>query len=108
MKKKEKDALRHKHPEELAAELVALRANFVDILSRYQANQEAKLLACIESLSAQSLADPESSQPEEREIVTILEELHELRLKPEKGRLKDVRRIDELVDRIYDRLIRVS
>ncbi len=108
MKKEKKAALRPKHQEELAAELAALRANFIDILSRYQVNQEARLLACIESLSEQSMADPDSHHPDEKQMVEILEQLHDLRLKPEKGRFKDVRRINELVDEIYARLVRLS
>ncbi|HOT96488.1 MAG TPA: hypothetical protein PLG50_09200 [bacterium] len=108
MKKNKKDTLPPKHQEDLAAELTALRANFIDILSRYQVNQEAKLLACIESLSEQSMADPDSSHPDEKHILMILEQLHELRLKPEKGRFKDVRRINDLVDEIYARLVRMS
>ena len=47
MKKKIQEPLRLKYIQELAAELGALRTNFVDVISRYQSNQEARLLACI-------------------------------------------------------------
>jgi hypothetical protein len=94
--------------QDLAAELTSLRANFVDIISRYQANQEAQLLACIESLSAQPIDDQETLHHDEKQVLAILAELQELRLKPEKGRFKDVRRIDDLIDRIYERLVRTS
>jgi hypothetical protein len=108
MKKKKAESGGRGHQQDLSAELSALRANFVDILSRYQANREAQLLACIESLSEQTHAGMEGVNHDEKRVLAILEEVRKLRLKPEKGRLKDVRRIDELIEKIYERLVRLS
>lgn len=94
--------------EELAAELTQLRANFVDIINRYKANQEAQLLSCIESLAAAAVPEQETRPHAEEEIVALLDELRQLRIKPEKGRLKDIRRIDTLVDKVYRRLLASS
>lgn len=94
--------------QELAAELIQLRANFVDIINRYRANQEAQLLSCIESLAAAAAPDHETRPHAEEEIVALLDELRQLRIKPEKGRLKDVRRIDILIDKVYRRLLASS
>jgi hypothetical protein len=93
---------------ELAAELTQLRANFVDIIGRYKANQEAQLLACIENLAIATSADQEAHQHADAKIVALLDELRQLRIKPEKGRLKDVRRIDALVKKIYAQLVATS
>ncbi|HNS72459.1 MAG TPA: hypothetical protein PKI81_03560 [bacterium] len=107
-KKKEQDPVRIKYLQELLVELIALRTNFVDIISRYQSNQEARLLACIESLSTPAGQETEDFHHDEKQVVALLEELHELRIKPEKGRLKDVRRMDELIDRVYEQLVKLS
>lgn len=104
MKKKAKGSIQQ-HQQDLTAELTALRTNFVDIISRYQANQEARLLACIESLSGSLASEQENVNYDDKRVLGLLVELQEIRLKPEKGRLKDVRRMDELIDKIYKRLV---
>ncbi len=108
MKKKINEPLRLKYIQELAAELGALRSNFVDVISRYQSNQEARLLACIESLSEPAGNEAEDAHHDEKDILALLEELHDLRIRPDKGRLKDVRRMDVLIDRVYKRLVKLS
>ncbi len=88
----------------LARELASLRGQFHDITTRYQANVEAVLVACVNSLSAKESDDLLCGKKSRREWQTLIKAVQEVKLKPQKGRLKDIRRIDELVAEIAEQL----
>jgi hypothetical protein len=89
---------------ELAQEFKSLRSIFRDILSSYQANIEADMAACVNLLSTHNLDELPKSAKHMKALRTMLHELQELNVKPRKGRLKDVRRVDEAVASIYTQL----
>ncbi|HPI71893.1 MAG TPA: hypothetical protein PK843_15695 [bacterium] len=88
----------------LARELASLRGQFHDITTRYQANVEATLVACVNSLSAKDSEDLLCGKKSRREWQTLIKAVQEIKLKPQKGRLKDIRRIDALVSEIAEQL----
>jgi hypothetical protein len=90
--------------QQLVNELGALRGQFHDITARYQANVEALLVACVNSLSTNSSDDLPNSSKNKRELAAMVGSIRELKLKPQKGRLKDIRRIDQLVSEIAEQL----
>ena len=89
------------HPAQLRQEVVnelgALRSLFHDISARHQANVEALMVACINQLSGEDL--PETAQ-DITELKGMLEEIKGLKLKPQKGRLKDLKRVETAVDKV--------
>jgi len=89
---------------ELAQEFKSLRSIFRDILSSYQANLEADMAACVNLLSTHNLDELPKSARHVKALRAMLHELQELNVKPRKGRLKDVRRVDEAVASIYAQL----
>jgi len=89
---------------QLADELRSLRTQFHDITTRHQANLEAKLVSCINFLTAGSSDGWSQATKGKREIANMMEAIKTIKLKPKKGRLKDIRRIDELVEEISAKL----
>ncbi len=88
----------------LARELASLRGQFHDITTRYQANVEAILVACVNSLSTKDNEDLLCGKKSRREWQMLIKAVQEVKLKPQKGRLKDIRRIDALVAEIAEQL----
>ncbi len=89
---------------EILDEISALRSQFKDILGRYQANIEAEMVWCINSLTS---ADPEElpkAAKDKHELTQMLNDLHGIKIKPQKGRLKDIRKIDKLITMISEKL----
>ena len=69
----------------LVLELRRLRAMFTEIAERYVANTEAEIAAAVEAVEGKSL-------PAAR-VERMLGVLHDLSVKPRKGRRKDLERI---------------
>jgi hypothetical protein len=90
--------------QQLVNELGSLRGQFHDITARYQANVEALLVASINGLSVISTDDLSGCAANKHELQKLVESIKELKLKPQKGRLKDIRRIDKLVAAIAEQL----
>ena len=90
----------HTQRKELLAELGNLRGQFRDIVGRYQSDLEAELVKCINLLSA-SEAGQESQLPlNNKRLAELVDLINDLKIKPHKGRLKDINRIDKVVDKI--------
>ncbi len=99
-KKKNPEKLR----QEIIAEVTALRIQFRDIVQRYQANLEAKMVWSINNLTASELQDlPEGAQDRD-ELAEMLESLKLLKLKPQKGRIKDIKKINDTIEMILIKL----
>lgn len=88
----------------LANEIKSLRTLFKDIVNRYQANLEAEMVACYNILTAKTGDELVESKQNVKDLRTMLATINELKLKPKKGRLKDLRRVDDAVERIYNLL----
>jgi hypothetical protein len=83
--------------QEVINELGALRSLFHDISARHQANVEAIMVACINQLSGEDL--PEAAT-KKTDLSCMLEKITSLKLKPQKGRLKDLKRVEAAADEV--------
>ncbi|HPG39694.1 MAG TPA: hypothetical protein PLP19_13095 [bacterium] len=89
---------------ELLDEIGALRSQFREILNRYQANVEAEMVWCINSLSSTDPEELPKAAKDKHELTQMLNELHSIKIKPQKGRLKDIRKIDKLITALSEKL----
>ncbi len=90
---------------ELLSELSNLRSVFKDIASRYQTSLEAEMVSCINVLAASEEGEKVPALQDKKQLKSMLESVRQLRLKPEKGRLKDIRKIDDTVSNFYAALV---
>ena len=72
----------------LVLELRRLRAMFTEIAERYVANAEGEIAAVIEAV--------EGKPPPDARVERMLKILHDLSVKPRKGRRKDLARIETI------------
>ena len=89
---------------ELLSEIAALRSQFRDIISRYQTNLEAEMVWCIKSLSESETDDLPKAAKERYQLTSMINNIKKLKIKPQKGRLKDIRKINEMVKDISENL----
>jgi len=94
------ETLRH----ELLTEIGTLRMLFREIIERYQTNVEAELVSCINVLSAPEEENNEVVQDRQK-LTLMLKALRSLKLKPRKGRYKDIRRINDASMLLYTTLV---
>lgn len=83
-------------PKDVAVRLRHLRGVLREISRRYAAEREAEISALVERLETKPSA-PEA-------VAAAAEALASLSVKPERGRRKDLRRIEECLD-LLDRLL---
>lgn len=87
------------HLQELEQELKHLRAELRETGENFILRREGEIetiLSYLASLSRKSVRE---------ELPEWLRELHRLKLKPAKGRLKDLKEIDRIIEHLTDRLI---
>ncbi len=89
---------------QLVNELSSLRGQFHDITTRFQANVEARLVACINCLSAEAGEEMPCAAKKQNELAALVKSVQELKLKPQKGRLKDIRAINDLSKMVAEEL----
>jgi len=89
---------------ELLTEIGALRSQFRDIINRYQTNIEAEMVWCIKSLSESEINDLPKAAKDKNHLTAMIDNIKKLKIKPQKGRLKDIRKIDEMVKSISENL----
>ncbi len=89
---------------ELLTEIGALRSQFRDIISRYQTNLEAEMVWCIKSLSESDMDELPKAAKDKSNLISIINAIKKLKIKPQKGRLKDIRKINDIVKEISDNL----
>jgi len=75
--------------EMLVLELRRLRALFAEIAERYVANKEGEIVAAIEAIDGKPLSAAR--------VKKMLKLVRDLPLKPQKGRRKDLARIEKIV-----------
>ncbi len=90
---------------DLLAEIGNLRSVFRDISARYQTNLEAEMVSCINMLAVSEEGEKAPALQDKKQLKSMLESVRQLRLKPEKGRLKDIRKIDDTVSNLYAALL---
>ncbi|MBN2413358.1 hypothetical protein JXQ31_16885 [candidate division KSB1 bacterium] len=89
---------------ELLTEIGALRSQFRDIISRYQTNLEAEMVWCIKSLSETEMDELPKAAKDKSNLLSIINTIKKLKIKPQKGRLKDIRKINNIIKEISDNL----
>jgi hypothetical protein len=94
--------------QELTQEIINLREVFCDILDRYQSNLEAEMIACQNSLASADADEVPAAAMDCKQIKALLAETQGMKLKPRKGRLKDLHRIQNVVELLYSRLVEFS
>jgi len=83
--------------QELNQEISALRSSFDSIVDKYSLNVKAKLDELLEKLSAKSTENEEQPLPKKRDLDKVLAKVKRLKLKPEKGRMKDIEKIQAVL-----------
>jgi hypothetical protein len=90
---------------ELLAELKHLRLMFRETLTAYGARVEGSICQVAESVRGmESSGKGVAGARQAREARDLLALLRELRLKPSKGRRRDLRRIEEAVSNLLTRM----
>ncbi|AJY71786.1 hypothetical protein RW64_20690 [Geobacter sulfurreducens] len=87
---------------ELVCELKLLRTLVREVGENFILRREGEIesiLAHVENLPRRSIR---------REVPELLRDLHRLRLKPRKGRLRDLKEIDRLVDDLMESLVEIQ
>lgn len=90
---------------QIVEELKNIRTAQRSIIEKYQMNLEGDIAWCIETLSSDQKEDQPGILSDEKELESLLAAVQALKLKPHKGRLKDIRKINDLVNEIYAKLI---
>jgi hypothetical protein len=88
----------------LALELQALRIAADDCVEHYLRRIRARLSEVVDRLEAEGGSGARLSGRLDKRVGSALDRLHALKLKPEKGRAKDLARIVEFLDEL-ERLV---
>ena len=88
---------------ELIQEMSDVRTLFRDIVCRYQSILEAEMVWCTETLSNMEEEIP-AFVNDPQQLKEAIEKLKDLKLKPKKGRLKDIRQIDKAINLLSKKL----
>jgi hypothetical protein len=82
--------------QQLVQELEAMRSVLVEVVEQYRERMATQLGTLKKSLESEAL--------KESDISRMLDEIRSVRLKPEKGRVKDLERLQDLLKRLGKRL----
>lgn len=88
---------------EVAREIERLRGNCKDMLQAFELRVGAQLAAAAETL-APAAESGEKGLPRVSQLQDALAAIHEVTLKPAKGRAKDFARLEKLADTLADLL----
>jgi AAA+ superfamily predicted ATPase len=83
---------------DMKRELKALLSGFDQIVERYTINTKAQIDEVIRALDGKNT---EARVPGRKEIKRMVSLLQKLKIKPEKGRFKDLKKITETMDDIF-------
>ena len=86
---------------ELNQELLSLRSNFESIVEKYSLNVKAQLEEITQKLNTKKM-DPNEKLPlpKKKNIEKMISKIQKIKIKPEKGRGKDLRRIQLIIDEL--------
>jgi len=84
--------------QEANQELHSLRSNFESIIEKYSLNVKAQIDELLEKLSEKNVEGEQRSLPKKKNLEKALSKMKNLKLKPEKGRIKDIRKIQAVID----------
>lgn len=101
--KEDKTVKRQKIKKILVAQLYGLRSELSEILERYSSNTNAKITGFIEMFNTSEEADgQETPKIETKKLKAVVKKIDDIKLKPKKGRAKDLERIEEILDKMDD------
>ncbi|MEW6516552.1 MAG: hypothetical protein AB1439_06595 [candidate division FCPU426 bacterium] len=107
-KKAAKKQLRQERREQAKASLIQelnnLRAELKEITQQLTLKQDAHLMHLIQMLGGSRGQAPESTLPATKRLAAMLKKIQELKLKPKKGRLKDLVHLTRLLDALSDKI----
>ena len=83
--------------ETLSKNIETLRKDFQQIVEKYRINVEAELVNCLEMLSTKDEDELPIAAKDVKQLEFLNQTLQSLKYKPEKGRMKDLRKIHYLV-----------
>jgi hypothetical protein len=83
--------------QELNQELSSLRSSFDSIVEKYSLNVKAQLDELLEKLSEKNVENEEQPLPKKKALDKVLAKVQKLKLKPEKGRIKDIMKIQAVL-----------
>jgi hypothetical protein len=86
--------------EELIQRLRVLRADMDLIIDHYRINCISRIEEMLRILEHRDTIGEDSVEPESRVMRMMLSRLADLKVKPKKGRLKDLKRIDALLEQL--------
>ena len=87
--------------EDLIRKLVALRSDINSIIDHCRINNISRVEEMLRLLEKRDTIGDELPEPGEKDLERMIKKLDELRIKPKKGRLKDLKRIDTLLDELF-------
>jgi hypothetical protein len=86
---------------ELSRELHSLRSNFESIIEKYSLNVKSQIEEMVQKLDMKKQpANEKIPLPKRKNIEKMISKIQKLKIKPEKGRQKDVRRIQGILDEL--------
>lgn len=83
---------------DMKRELKALLSGFDQIVERYTINTKAHIGEVIRAIDGKNT---EARVPRKKDIQRMVAQLQKLKIKPEKGRFKDLKKIKETMDDIF-------
>lgn len=88
----------------LIQELNSLRSVLKEIAQQLTLKQDAQLMQLIQALEGNRSPASEDSLPATKRLAALLKKVQDLKLKPKKGRLKDLVHLSRLLDALADKL----
>ncbi len=85
---------------ELIQELHALRSAIDVIIDHYVMNVKARVEEMLRTLEGKDIIGEDQPNPDTKTIEKMLVKIRDLKVKPKKGRLKDLKRIEALLEEL--------
>jgi hypothetical protein len=100
----EKPGKKQKAAKELAAELKVLRSAFKEIVEHFCLRVDSEFLEMIRVLEKDQILNERIVLPQAKTAQQLARKIHGLKLKPSKGKLKDIVQIDKLVEKVAGKM----
>jgi hypothetical protein len=84
----------------LVQELHALRSTIDVIIDHYGMNVKARVEEMLRTLEGKDVIGEDQPHPDKKAIEKMLLKVRDMKVKPKKGRLKDLKRIGALLDEL--------
>ena len=107
-KGKDKAAIKQKAAAELAAELKKLRATLKEIVKQVSLRIDSRIADALLILEKKQATGEPSALPRAKASAQLTKKLQGLKLKPGKGKLKDIAHICQLAEKIAEKMPKKS